>query len=65
MRLLLSFVTGCASQSLTSPITLGSESDVPLSDLIRLAHEHEELYPKLVDTVKKYIKVFERKDVDE
>ncbi|GAA5950997.1 hypothetical protein JCM3765_004650 [Sporobolomyces pararoseus] len=41
------------------------ESEVPLSDLIRLAHEHEELYPKLVDTVKKYIKVFERKDVDE
>jgi len=42
-----------------------SDSEVPLSDLIRLAHEHEELYPKLVDTVKKYIKVFERKDVDE
>jgi len=42
-----------------------SDSEVPLSDLIRLAHEHEELYPKLVDTVKKYIKVFDRKDVDE
>ncbi|GAA5889934.1 hypothetical protein JCM5296_003653 [Sporobolomyces johnsonii] len=40
-------------------------SDVPLSDLIRLAQEHEALHPKLVDTVKKYIKVFERKDMDD
>ncbi|GAA5859773.1 hypothetical protein JCM1840_006447 [Sporobolomyces johnsonii] len=40
-------------------------SDVPLSDLIRLAQEHEALYPKLVDTVKKYIKVFDRKDIDD
>lgn len=38
---------------------------MPLGELIKLAQEHEELYPRLLDTVKNYIKVFDRKQLDE
>jgi hypothetical protein len=38
---------------------------VPLTELIKLAQEHFELYPLLVDTVKKYVQIFDRKDLDE
>ncbi|BGP44533.1 hypothetical protein JCM10450v2_000347 [Rhodotorula kratochvilovae] len=40
-------------------------SDVPLGELIKLAQEHAELYPKLVDAVRSYINVFDRKDIDD
>ncbi|GAA6056774.1 hypothetical protein JCM3770_006127 [Rhodotorula araucariae] len=39
-------------------------SNVPLGELIKLAQEHADLYPKLVDAVRSYITVFDRKDLD-
>lgn len=44
---------------------VGAGHDVALAELIKLAQEHADLYPLLVDTVKKYIKIFDRQDLDE
>lgn len=50
---------------LTAEHTNSSTSEVPLPELLKLAQEHEDLYPLLVETVKKYVAIFERKDIDE
>ncbi|BGP21424.1 hypothetical protein JCM10295v2_000299 [Rhodotorula toruloides] len=49
----------------TAGRTRADESDLPLGELIKLAQEHGELYPRLLDTVKNYVKVFDRKQLDE
>lgn len=50
--------------SLMTDPYLRSTSTVPLPELIRLAQEHQETYPKLISTVKKFLHVFER-DIDD
>ncbi|GEM06116.1 hypothetical protein Rt10032_c01g0133 [Rhodotorula toruloides] len=49
----------------TAGRTRADESDLPLGELIKLAQEHGELYPRLLDTVKNYVKVFDRKQLDD
>ncbi|BGP28584.1 hypothetical protein JCM10296v2_000320 [Rhodotorula toruloides] len=49
----------------TAGRTRADASDLPLGELIKLAQEHEELYPRLLDTVKNYVKVFDRKQLDD
>lgn len=40
-------------------------SNAQLSELVRLAQEHADLFPLLVDTVKAYTVIFDRSDLDE
>jgi diaphanous 1 len=58
----------CSPFCLLRPIQLTflhfSTSSVPLPELIRLAQEHGDLYPTLINTVQKYLRIFER-DIDE
>jgi diaphanous 1 len=42
-----------------------STSSVPLPELIRLAQEHQDTYPQLIQTVKTFLGIFERKDIND
>lgn len=48
--------------------TLGRQSDdsldYSLSQLAKLAQDHSDIYPVLVDTMKRYVQILER-DIDE
>ncbi|GAA6035972.1 hypothetical protein JCM8097_005193 [Rhodosporidiobolus ruineniae] len=43
----------------------GDASSAQLPELIRLAQEHADLYPRLVETLKKTVSLFDRKDLDD
>lgn len=52
-------------EALTRGSGVVQTDNVALTELIKLAQEHAELYPLLVDTVKRYVKIFDREDLDD
>lgn len=53
------------SRSLTDQLThghqrVGSDSEVVLQDLVQLAKQHGELYPTMLDILKRYGKILQR-----